>query len=113
MPPSVDFTALATPADFSLPSPLPVHFLPGAVVHTFGAAAARYLVKFSVVPDSSERKKTLIAVEGSLTPGLIAAMAGSFHLVIWPRKILAVTSGVRMSLSTPATLQDTAIGPVT
>src|SRR6478752_2565101 len=112
MPPSVDFTALATPADFSLPSPLPVHFLPGAAVHTFGAAAARYLVKFSVVPDSAERKETLLAVAGSVTPGLTLAMAGSFHVVIWPRKILAGTSGVRMSLSTPFSLYATAIGPV-
>src|SRR6478752_7089510 len=113
MPPSVDLTAPATPAVFSLPSPLPVHFLAGSAVHTVGTAPCRYLVKFSVVPDSSLRKNTLIAVAGSFTPGLILAMAGSFHVVIWPRKILAMTSGVRMSLSTPFSLYATAIGPVT
>src|SRR5450759_2129552 len=104
MPPSVAFTALATPADFSLPSPLPVHFLPGAAGQSVGAAAFRYLVKLSVVPDSSERKKTLMAVAGRVTPLLMAAMAGSFHAVMRPLKILAVTAGVRISLSTPFTL---------
>src|SRR5690348_10090664 len=104
MPPSVDFTALATPADFSLPSPLPVHFLPGSAVQALGAAAPRYLVKFSVVPDSSERKNTLIGSAGSVTPELMAAIALSSQLVILPLKILAVTSGVRTSLSSPLTL---------
>src|SRR6476619_4289326 len=104
MPPSVDFTPSATPADFSLPSPLPLHTLAGSAVHLSGAAPLRYLVKFSVVPDSSERKKTLIAVDGSVTPGLIAAMAGSFQVVILPLKMSAATAGVRISLSTPSTL---------
>src|SRR5665647_1945128 len=104
MPPSVDFTALATPADFSLPSPLPVHFLPEAAGQSAAAAACRYLVKLSVVPDSSERKKTLMASDGRVTPGLIAAIAGSFQVVMTPLKILAVTAGVRISLSTPLTL---------
>ena len=70
-------------------------------------------MKFSVVPDSSLRKNTLIAVLGSVTPGLTLAIAGSFQVVIWPLKILAMTSGVRMSLSTPFSLYATAIGPVT
>ena len=113
MPPSVALTAPATPAVFSLPSPLPVHFLAGSAVQTLGAAPLRYLVKFSVVPDSSLRKNTLIVVLGSVTPGLIFAIAGSFQVVIWPMKILAMTSGVRMSLSTPFSLYATAIGPVT
>ncbi len=37
----MEATALETPADFSLPSPLPVHFLAGAAVHAVGAAALR------------------------------------------------------------------------
>ena len=61
-------------------------------------------MKFSVVPDSSERKKTLMGVAGRVTPLLSAAMAGSFHMVILPSKILAATSALRTSLSTPATL---------
>src|SRR5450631_386641 len=113
MPPSVDLTALDTPALACLPSPLPVHVLPGAAVQSVGAAAARYLVKFSVVPEESERKKTLMAVAGRVMPGLMAAIAGSFHLVITPLKIFAVTAGVRISLLTPLTLYATAMGPVT
>src|SRR6478609_1509467 len=104
MPPGVVFTALATPADFSLPSPLPVHFLPGAAVQSLGAAAARYLVKFSVVPDSSERKKTFTGRDGSLTPGLALAMAGSSLAEVLPLKIVGVTSGGRTILPTPGTL---------
>src|ERR1019366_497553 len=113
MPPSVDFTALETPALACLPSPLPVHFFPVAWGQSLGAEPFRYLVKLSVVPDSSERKKTLMAVPGSVTPLLMATIAGSFHLVMRPLKILAVTAGVRISLSTPLRLYATAMGPVT
>src|SRR5690348_2134346 len=105
MPPSVDFTAFATPSDLGLPSPLPVQVLPGSAVQSLGAAALRYLVKFSVVPDSSERKKTLTGSFGRVTPGLTAAIALSFQEVILPLKICAATDGVRTSLSTPLTLK--------
>ena len=44
----------------------------------------------NVVPDPSERCTTAIAVLGSLMPGLSFAIAGSFHFVISPRKILAM-----------------------
>src|SRR5689334_25398292 len=104
MPPSVDLTAAATPADFSLPSPLPVHFLAGAAVQAVGAAALRYLVKFSVVPDSSERKNTLIGSLGSVTPALSLAIDVSFQVVTLPLKMLAMTSGESTSLLTPLTL---------
>src|SRR5690348_2421953 len=46
-------------------------------------------VKTFVVPDSSERCTIWMAVEGRLTPGFKAAIAGSFHVLIVPRKILA------------------------
>src|SRR3954447_6182367 len=112
MPPSVDFTPSDTPADFSRPSPtVPAHFLAGSVCQAEGAAPARYFSKFSVVPDSSERKNTLMAVLGSLTPELTLAIAGSFQVLILPRKMFATTSGVSTSLSTPGTLYATAIGP--
>src|SRR6476469_500510 len=113
MPPSVFLTLSATPAEPSRPSPMPVHFLDGSVVQAVGAAVFRYFSKFSVVPDSPVRKKTLIAVAGSAVPLLIVAMAGSFHMVILPLKMLAMTSGVSTSLSTPLTLNGTEIGPVT
>src|SRR5215216_6790632 len=101
MPPSVDFTPSDTPADFSRPSPtVPAHFFPGSVFHADGAAPARYFSKFSVVPDSADRKKTLIAVLGSVASGFTLAIAGSSQVLIFPRKMFAVTSGVSTSLST-------------
>jgi hypothetical protein len=55
----------------------------------------------------------LIGVEGSVTPELSAAMAGSFQAVILPSKIFAATSALSVSLSTPLTLYAMAMGPVT
>src|SRR5689334_1376414 len=52
-----------------------------------GSALARKVVKFCVVPELSERRATVIDVLGSVTPGLSAAIAGSFHFVIWAWKI--------------------------
>src|ERR1700754_2724696 len=68
------------------------------------AAAIRYLVKLSVVPESSERWKGWIAVAGSLASGLSLAMAGSFHLVIFELKIFARVGASSVRLSTPGTL---------
>src|SRR3954452_11474535 len=105
MPPSVDFTPSETPADFSRPSPtVPAHRLAGSLFHADGAAPARYFSKFSVVPDSSDRKKTLMAVLGSFASGFALAIAGSFQVLIFPRKMFAVRSGVSTSLSTPGRL---------
>src|SRR6476659_1283190 len=105
MPPSVDWTACWIPWDLALPCPvLPCHTLSGFAVHTVGAAAARYFWKLLDVPDESDRKKTVIGVLGRLAPLLMALMAGSFQVLIWPRKIFAMTSGVRTSLSTPLSL---------
>ena len=39
------------------------------------------------VPLPSERSHTVTAESGSLTPSLAFAIAGSFHFVIFPRKI--------------------------
>jgi nitrate reductase NapE component len=105
MPPSTLLAAVATPAFCGLPSPtVPFHFLPDSTVQAVPAAALRYFVKLSVVPDSSERKKTLIFVAGRVVPELSAAIAGSFHMVIWPRKIFAVTSALRTSEETDGRL---------
>ena len=67
-------------------------------------------MKFSVVPDSSERFTGVIGRSGSVTPGLSAAIAGSFQLVICWLKMPASTAGERFSSSTPSTLWITAIG---
>src|SRR3954469_25181980 len=75
--PLVPVTTWATPA---LPLPACVSagqftVSPAPSVHDDGAAAARYLVKFDVVPDPSERCATVIAVAGSLVPEFKEAMA--------------------------------------
>ena len=51
-----------------------------------------------MVPEESERRAMVIAVLGSLTPGLIDAIAGSFHFVILPWKMFAMTVGVSCSV---------------
>src|SRR3954453_23795940 len=105
MVPSVLLTLLATPSDLAAPTP------PGAFqalalpkVQSASAVLARYLVKLSVVPDSSERCTAWIAVAGSLASGLSALMAGSSHLVTLPAKIFARVAGLNWRLSTPLTL---------
>ena len=66
-----------------------------------------------MVPDESDRKKTVIGADGRVTPLFSAAIAGSSHLVIVPRKICAISFGVSVSLLTPPTWNETATGPVT
>ena len=112
MAPVVEAMALATP---SLPcAPVPpgaVHDLPPVKVQP--PAAVRYLVKLSVVPEDSERCTVAMASVGRVTPGLTAAIALSFQLVILPPKMDTSSCGVRISLLTPDRLYDRAIGPVT
>ena len=67
-------------------------------------------MKFSVVPDSSERWTGLMVALGRSASGLSAAIAGSSHLVILPAKMPARVSGERFSASTPSTLKMIAIG---
>ena len=67
-------------------------------------------MKFSVVPESSERCTGVIARSGSVAPAFVAAMAGSFQLVIVPAKMPAIVAASRLSASTPSTLKITAIG---
>src|SRR4029077_14109079 len=114
MAPEVDLTICATPA---LPLParavdghLMVELLPS--VHALGTASLRNRVKFCVVPEESERTATVIGVLGRLTPELIDAMAGSFHLVILPSKMFAMTVGLSFRLLTPVRLYAIVIGPM-
>src|SRR5215831_13461186 len=51
--------------------------------------ALRCCEKTNDVPLLSARTTTLIGVSGSVAPGLLSAIAGSFHLEIVPRKIPA------------------------
>ena len=56
-------------------------------------------MKFCVVPDLSERLTGVIARSGSVTPGLSAAIAGSFHLVILPVEDLGDRGGSQLQVA--------------
>ena len=93
MAPGVDLMICATPL-----LPLPPWLLAGQLMvellpsfHTPGAPSTRNSEKFWVVPEESERWAMVIGVLGSVTPGLSAAIAGSFHFVILPWKMFAMT----------------------
>src|SRR6476659_8175750 len=102
MEPSVLLTCLATPSlPWAATPPGAVQDFEGSIVQSDGAAAFRYLVKFSVVPESSARCTAWIPRAGRVTPEFSAAIAGSFQLLIEPLKIPASTSGVSTKLSTP------------
>src|SRR4029453_10694423 len=97
-------TPSATPDDLFLPSPVPVQALPGSSFQAPLPALDRNLVVFSVVPDSSERKNTVMFALGSFASGLSLAIFGSFQVLIVPLKICDSTSAFNTSLSTPSTL---------
>ena len=62
--------------------------------HALGARSTRNTEKFAVVPEESERRAMVIAVAGSLTPGLSDVIAGSFHFLILAWKMFAITGAV-------------------
>src|SRR4051794_8064920 len=97
-------TPSATPADFSLPAPVPVHFFAGSPFQAPPPAAARYLVKFSVVPDSSERKNTAMGAACRVTPAFSLAISGAFQVLMVPWKIFAAVGPSSPSLDTPSML---------
>src|SRR5580765_1400744 len=103
MPPGVFFTLVATSAEPATPDPaLPGHGLSTtSLPQSPGSLNDRYFSKFLFVPDGSLRKKTLMADDGRFTPWLMPAIAGSFHFVILPRKILVRTCGVSVRSVTP------------
>src|SRR6204780_6024802 len=96
MAPEVDLTIFAAPG-FPLPARavdghLMVELLPS--FHTLGTASLRNRVKFCVVPEESERTASVIAVLGRVTPGLIAAIAELFQVVILPWKMFEMPVGL-------------------
>jgi hypothetical protein len=106
MAPSVSPTICATPG---LPLPawvsaaqLTVSPLPSD--HVSGAAAARYLVKLLVVPEASDRCATVMAVSGRSTPSFVAAIAGSFQVVIFRSKMPPRVLASSWRSSTPGRL---------
>src|SRR3954447_12355347 len=115
MPPSLPLTIWATPG---LPDPAWVsvgHCTvdPESSVPVVGAAALRYLVKFSVVPDESERWATVMPLDGSLASGFSVLIAASSHDLICRWKIFAMTSASSCSPSTPGRLYATVMGAAT
>src|SRR6516164_6887016 len=102
MAPGVEWTICATP-----PLPLPPWLLAGQEMvellpsFQFGADSTRNWEKFAVVPEESERRAITIGVLGRLTPELSDLIAGSFHLVILPWKMSAMTGPSSLRLLTP------------
>src|SRR6266487_2876001 len=86
---------------------------PEPSVQTPGAAAVRYFVKFSVVPEPSALCTTVIAVDSSFARGFSALIAGSSQDLIWPWKILASVSAESRRPFTPLRLYDTVTGAAT
>src|SRR5215469_11397455 len=116
MAPAVDLMTWATPelpmAAWALDGQLMVEALPS--FHALPAASSRNKEKFCVVPDESDRTASVIAVLGSLTPGLIAAISGAFHFVTLAWKMSEITAGVSCSgLLRPDRLYDKVMGPIT
>ena len=65
-----------------------------------------------VVPEPSERWTTLIAVLGRFTPGFAAVRAGSFQVVILPRKMPAMIVGRHLDRAeSPVRLYATTTAP--
>ena len=66
-----------------------------------------------VVPLPSERCTTTTSIAGSFTPELRMAFRGSFHLVILPMKMPAITTGdTRSSFVTPGRLYVRTTAPI-
>jgi hypothetical protein len=67
-------------------------------------------VKFSVVPESSERLTAEMGTSGRSTPSFCAAMAGSSQVVIPPLKICATVPASSFSSEMPGRLNATLMG---
>src|SRR5512140_2406084 len=102
MAPGVCLTKAATP---SLPlPPIPVGHCTASFAPTLADHAAflavRYEVKRKLVPEPSERCTTVIGRLGRATPAFSAAIFGSLHLLIVPRKMSP--SSAPVSFTSPA-----------
>src|SRR5215470_12759912 len=97
MAPGVCLTVAVTPSFFgdaiilSLLGQFTVVPVPGPFFHV-SLMALKCCVKTKVVPLLSARRTTVMLVSGSFASGFALAIAGSFHLVISPRKIFGYTS---------------------
>ena len=66
-----------------------------------------------VVPEESERCTTWMARSGRVAPELRAAILGSFHFLMVPRKMPARVSESSLSEATPDTLYAATMAPNT
>src|SRR6201995_4106802 len=91
MAPWVCLTAAATPEFLAAPVPVGhLTSLPAPMeLFQMGLTSDRYVVNPLVVPDESERCTTVMAFLGRLMPGLSFLIAGSFPVLILPRKVSA------------------------
>src|SRR5499427_2993640 len=102
MAPGVVLMICATP-----PLPVPPRLVAGQEMvelvpsFQFGAESTRNWEKFWVVPEESARRAITIVVLGSLTPGFSAAIFGSFHFLMLPWKMSAMTGPSSFRLPTP------------
>src|ERR1039457_5834365 len=115
MAPAVLLMICATP-----PLPLPPRLVagqlmgePGLSFHPSPEALTRKLEKLAVVPEESGRGAMAIAALGRLTPGLSALIAESFHVLIVPWKMPAMTGTDSFRLLTPDRLYETVTGAIT
>ena len=111
MVPTPSLTAEMTPEVPLAASPFWYGQAPsGSASHTSPAALPRYVVKLSVVPESSDLCTGVMTRSGSVASGLSAVIIGSDQLVMSPLKMAASTAGVRLRDSTPSTWNTTAMG---
>ena len=61
-------------------------------------------MKFSVVPESSERWTTVMSLSGSSRPSFCFWICSSFHFLISPEKTFAMVSASILMPSTPSRL---------
>ena len=80
-------TKTATALAWAIEAPAPPERLRSRILEAAGAE------RTNVVPLPSVRCTTLMSLAGSWTPSFVAAMAGSFHFLILPRKMAAMASG--------------------
>src|SRR5437879_579277 len=105
MEPLVCLTWAATPEDCAAAwPPLACQALPPEYGQSLFAVAIRYLVKLSVLPDSSERWNAWIFRCGSFADGFSFLIAASSQYWILLLKIWARVGASRTRLDTPERL---------
>src|SRR4051794_26412054 len=112
MPPGALLTAAVTPSEpFAAWPPGHCSSLPVPSFQSPPDVASRNLDRMSVLPELSERCTGWTGVAGSCTPGLSAAIFGSFQVLIVPEKMPDRTAGDSLRFWTPGRLYVKTIAP--